>query len=1188
MMHALVEFANAASDRWAAWIVATSLDAALLLALISLLWLTLRKRVAPQVGCWLFLLVPLKLLMPLEIPVPAALACWTPSELLKASWGRAENFPLAHRENQMAEETSNDGSAMASAEMAVRSHQQVDGSRTGAVQPLAGSPARSAATAVVAPVQSISVRQTARLSVSAAGMLVWLGAVLLLVARLVWVQLRLRRRLQEASPIDPTRFPVDLHELCRWGGVRQRVHFVESDDIGAPAVWGVFRPTIVLPRGIAATLATTELTWAILHELAHIRRRDLFVIWLQRAAAILHFFNPAVWIANGLLSRLREFACDDFAESAAGVSGVQAGEAFLKVLRHANRRQREYGLALGVLGFDPLASCTHRVRRMLDPESRTCAQPGSWSICAIVLLAALVLPNLRAADEPQAPANQPLAKSASALTAPGEQGNDLAAAQKTFEFIIVGPDAKPIPDVNVDVRSQPIVTAEQIQQGKFLKAGTYGPQVKADAAGRLVIKLPVEPERFSLGITTAGYGPYWAVWNSHNNSQPIPSTFTAELESAWSVGGIVVDENERPVEGAKVHPSIRFKMRPGDLEELHIGDRLTTDAQGKWRFDSVPVSMSEVGVEIAHPEFMPRRSGLPRSQFGINQGAQPIEKIELERGLVVSGKVTDEHGQPIAGALVRTKFTNDIHKATTDDAGIYKIVGCEPRMAKIVVSAKGRATDMQEVRIGEGLKPVDFKLPPGGKVRIRVLDEKGNPVPKARILFQQWRGRFEYFEFNHMNQYADASGVWQWDEAPVDSFHADICRPDGMQLGRQFLMARDAEYVFRLPPALVISGKVVDAQTREPIKSFRVVPGVRSSESHMNWVPGQTFTGADGQFVVRHTHDSFAHLVRVEASGYLAAESRDIRSNEGNVAIEFALKKGQDIAATVLTPQGQPAAKAKIALGMAGSQISVKNGNFDGQTYATRDSTDDSGRFSFPPVGSAYQLVILHPTGYAHLKSAGEPASETIQLIAWARVEGTFRIGKRPVAGVPISIGVETLHSYGKDVPKIFTHHDVTTGADGRFVFERVIPGNGHIGRRIMLTVEDGAVDATSSIRHAAILTPGETAHIDLGGHGVPVIGKLQPPAGFVGAPLWNFALLTARVDLPEPFRSISPYITASVDRDGRFRIDDMPAGEYLLTVRFDRDPVGRLSQYRFTVPPADRDRLDKPLDLGLLTLERL
>ena len=70
----------------------------------------------------------------------------------------------------------------------------------------------------------------------------------------------------------------------------------------------------------------------------------------------------------------------------------------------------------------------------------------------------------------------------------------------------------------------------------------------------------------------------------------------------------------------------------------------------------------------------------------------------------MTGKVTDEAGKPIAGALVRTKFLNDIREAKTGADGVYRLAGCEPRAARIVVSAKGRATDMKELqhRAGDG------------------------------------------------------------------------------------------------------------------------------------------------------------------------------------------------------------------------------------------------------------------------------------------------------------------------------------------------------------------------------------------------------------------------------------------------------------------------------------------------------
>src|SRR5665213_3645673 len=110
-------------------------------------------------------------------------------------------------------------------------------------------------------------------------------------------------------------------------------------------------------------------------------------------------------------------------------------------------------------------------------------------------------------------------------------------------------------------------------------------------------------------------------------------------------------------------------------------------------------------------------------------------------------------------------------------------------------------------------------------------------------------------------------------------------------------------------------------------------------------------------------------MLRIEADGYLPAESREIKSTEGKVTIDFALKRGKDIIAKVVTPRNLPAAGAKVALGVAGSQISVLNGAIDdGSTYSPRETADEAGRFHFPPQDKAFQLVIVHPSGYAHIK----------------------------------------------------------------------------------------------------------------------------------------------------------------------------------------------------------------------------
>src|SRR5262249_8208456 len=152
------------------------------------------------------------------------------------------------------------------------------------------------------------------------------------------------------------------------------------------------------------------------------------------------------------------------------------------------------------------------------------------------------------------------------------------------------------------------------------------------------------------------------------------------------------------------------------------------------------------------------------------------------------------------------------------------------------------------VRVEPDMAPVDFTLKPGGKIRIRVVDKQGNPIPKTRIFFQQWRGRIGYFEFDHVNDRTDDKGIWEWNEAPLDSIAVDICPPNGMQLTDQSIIARDEEFVFRPPTPLVVTGTVVDAKTKQPINSFRVIPGIRGADSHIDWVRQDSYNAKDGKY----------------------------------------------------------------------------------------------------------------------------------------------------------------------------------------------------------------------------------------------------------------------------------------------------------------------------------------------------
>jgi hypothetical protein len=507
------------------------------------------------------------------------------------------------------------------------------------------------------------------------------------------------------------------------------------------------------------------------------------------------------------------------------------------------------------------------------------------------------------------------------------------------------------------------------------------------------------------------------------------------------------------------------------------------------------------------------------------------------------------------------------------------------------------------------MPPVDFQMKPGNVLRVRVLDADGKPVSRARVFFQAWRGQVDYFEFDHVQATTDANGRWVWTEAPADQVEADISPPNGMSMPRRVMIARDEEYVFTIAGPLVIAGKVVDAETSEPVAKFQAIPGTQFSEPY--WFRDDAIDGRVGTYRVIPTRGYETYLVRIEAPGYLPAVSRAIRSDEGEIAIDFALKKGQDLSAVVLTPDGQPAAGARAAIAPPGQNVALDNGMIrDNANVTARTETDEAGRFRMLPQEGVFHLTVTHPSGFARLRSEEGSVPAEIKLTPWARVEGTFRVGARPVAGVTLDLQVtpEPLANEPGRQGLFYASYQATTDAAGRFEFDRVLPGRGRVGRRLIRMVDEGATEVTSSKRETVMTTPGATLQVELGGRGRPVVGQLIPPKDQEGQVVWSFASIGLNPFTPvappadpndpasmqlrmawqqniEQIRN-SPSFQASCDKTGAFRIDDVPPGDYQLRVNSYEKPGGQLRNYSVTVPAFEGDELEEPLDLGELQLE--
>jgi bla regulator protein blaR1 len=149
--------------------------------------------------------------------------------------------------------------------------------------------------------------------------LAWALAVLTIGSGLVRSQLALRRLVTAGINLPALASPVV--ELAQYFGVSRPIAVVSSALARAPFVIGHFAPVIVLPLSVATGMPWPQLRLILAHEIAHLRRADYLINWLQIALEVLLFFHPAVRWLSEELRRLREACCDDMVVAFAGGRG---------------------------------------------------------------------------------------------------------------------------------------------------------------------------------------------------------------------------------------------------------------------------------------------------------------------------------------------------------------------------------------------------------------------------------------------------------------------------------------------------------------------------------------------------------------------------------------------------------------------------------------------------------------------------------------------------------------------------------------------------------------------------------------------------------------------------------------------------------------------------------------------------
>ncbi|MFA5394122.1 MAG: M56 family metallopeptidase [Candidatus Ratteibacteria bacterium] len=163
-----------------------------------------------------------------------------------------------------------------------------------------------------------------------------------------------------------------------------------SGEFTGPFVCGLLNPVLVVPRQVLTKFKSGELEHIILHELAHLKRRDVLTNWLQALAQTLYFFNPLVWYVNRQIRLEREQSCDDWALQVKKGERKEYADALLKIIELC---PKPTGLALNVVGIsEPFTSMRRRLEMVMDTGRRISTKVSLKTLLVLVVLGLIGMP----------------------------------------------------------------------------------------------------------------------------------------------------------------------------------------------------------------------------------------------------------------------------------------------------------------------------------------------------------------------------------------------------------------------------------------------------------------------------------------------------------------------------------------------------------------------------------------------------------------------------------------------------------------------------------------------------------------------------------------------------------------------------------------------------------------------------
>ena len=928
---------------------------------------------------------------------------------------------------------------------------------------------------------------------------VWIFGVVIVYSRNIWQQLLLSRMLRCCSKLDDPDWQVLLRESAELLGIGTKVDLLEHDAALSPVTAGVWRPVLILPVD-ARSWSRNRRQLVLLHELAHVSRRDVLSQMLAGLGCGLYWFNPLFWYGLLQMRKLRELACDDLVLSC-GQQPAGYADVLLDIAR--SYRHRTYASAVGMAHNNNVES---RIMAILDKTRRhvTLSRTSARMLFAFAaaLLCLVATAQLRTQAEPPAPVQQEEKQSTKPTKVASEDTGDEPDEDTRMMKIRI-----------LDDNGKPLVGAK-MQANFFYPDNTPGPKDHtADDNGTILLRLPNRLDLLRLWPSQPGYVGEFKNFQKGplHEGELIPDAFEFRLSKGHTIGGRIVDAEGNPIQDVEVRTMVEDGPPMISIWLPHA----KTDSKGYWQIGAAPGPPDE-GADCKFSLKLTHEDYISDEHWGDAQREQGVQtsdlrrgdaEIVLQQGTAVTGAVTDSEGKPVTKGWVVFRddpyFSQGVGEAELQPDGRYRTPPLPDGEHPITIVAPGFAAQRRIVKVGSDSSEQPFKLRPGKRITIRFVDSSGNPVPKTGVTLatssipDTWQNSNALHNHSKCSnvpdygipRYADEQGVFVWDWAPEEpvKYGVGVRGFAGQNIS---LVPKKEAHIVTLSRMRVVSGKVTDSATGKPIKSFSVMPVIAFRPNFLFTRYENAVKGSDGQYTLPlagSAEPSSRYHVRIEADGYRSIISEvSFGPMDGRVALDdVELDPAPMRPGRVIDADGNPVANATILQGTPSCVPRTENGKPDRVSRTVEP--DNEGRFEIKPTTEPVRVRVLHDTGIAEkLIQPDETSIGELQLQPWAKISGRLMQNGQPVGNQPVYF--YALVDRKQDDPRFQDSYYALTTADGTFTFDRLPPGAGRLGP-FLGPWRDSPL--TSAKNLPLKLEPGASHNVVLGGDGAVITGQV-------------------------------------------------------------------------------------------------